>query len=847
VTLTADAPPILTQLLSERLPTQPYPGIRPFEEDEWPLFFGRQAIIEQLLERLSAARFVAVIGASGDGKSSLVKAGLFATLKHKHRRLGIRWQTVSMRPAGSPMWSLAEGLFTAIEQPEHQPGAPLPIDRIEPYRAALARGPHAIASILRAHGAPRGHNLLLLVDQFEELFRYDLAGGQAEIRTFLNQLADVVETPPDNFYLALTMRADFLGECARYPRFADLLNRASYLLRRMRPGELSEAIARPAELFGGRVDPGLLETLLRDAQGEQDQLPLLQHALMWLWTREIRSLRAAGTPDAAPVLELSDYASVGGVAGALSQHLNEIFDGLGGPEASPQRRGELQLATRRMFQALSRVADTGQVTRRPLRFAALAAETGVPGDDLATVINALRGEGRRFLMTSSTPIDDGSVIDVGHEAVIRCWDKLSGVQGWLREEQFDAETWDRLHRRTRAFIRNPGDLLSAEELTEFATFWERRRPSAAWTHRYGAQEPPPTGPADGTKATSIGESAEALLKASRRRRHLRLAAGLIIGLIVLLGLAGSVLSVVLYSSWAQERELRDKAEQARQQAEQARLSAEKAQREAEKERERALAGEREARNSAEDLQQALLALQKGEVNEARDLIETQRDRLVSIQSAAPPVATAADDISRYTLFLHTGGGPGGTADLVKGVLQKQGYTVRPDGDTDDSGGPGVDYFYDQDRAGAERVAGVVNSALPEDLKRLQPRRQQARNPPGYLGVWLFDPPVVVATSTWNAGPPDRGWCLQRDRRAFTESRAGNFLVNCYASQDDCRVMRRSDRGPRTPCVFVNNLGSAQWKPGRGSAPPGGRPASWFQYSPEPMGPPFPQLEASDGK
>src|SRR4051812_29968876 len=124
-------------LAAGRIPDPPYPGIRPFKEHEWPIFFGRQAIMEEILERLSSRRFVAIIGSSGGGKSSFVKAGLFATLKHKHKRLGISWRTATMRPAGSPMWSLAEALYRILDPSpiEPEPDKAAPVDAVEPYRA----------------------------------------------------------------------------------------------------------------------------------------------------------------------------------------------------------------------------------------------------------------------------------------------------------------------------------------------------------------------------------------------------------------------------------------------------------------------------------------------------------------------------------------------------------------------------------------------------------------------------------------------------------------------------------------------------------------------------------------
>ena len=137
------------RLAGGRIPDPPYTGIRPFQQNEWPIFFGREAIVEDLLRRLSRDRFVAVVGASGGGKSSVVKAGLFATLKHKHARLGVAWETASMRPAGSPMWSLAETLCRITTQRDKASDQQLPADLVEPFRGALARGSGAIAAVLR--------------------------------------------------------------------------------------------------------------------------------------------------------------------------------------------------------------------------------------------------------------------------------------------------------------------------------------------------------------------------------------------------------------------------------------------------------------------------------------------------------------------------------------------------------------------------------------------------------------------------------------------------------------------------------------------------------------------------
>jgi hypothetical protein len=531
-------------LADGRIPDPPYPGIRPFEENEWPIFFGRQEMLERLLERLSGrrllaisdlpgdqlnpevrvrrGRFVAIIGASGGGKSSLVKAGLFATLKHKHKRLGIIWRTATMRPGSSPMWSLAETLYRTLHPSPVSPDKAAPAHAVEPFRAGLARGRRAIAAVLEEHALPAGENLLLLIDQFEELFRYETLGGEAEITNFLDQLVDIIDQPPEGFHLALTMRSDFLGDCARYPRFADALNEASYLLRGMSNDELTEAVLHPAELLGGRVEGDLLDRMIRDAQREQDYLPLLQHALAWQWACARNHVPESGSLRQPVVLNLQRYAAVGGLTGALSHHANAIYELLG---ATTERRRALRFAAKRLFQSLVEAGSRGRVTRRPLPFVQIVAETGLPAVDLKEVIEAFREVGHSFLMPPRPqPIEDSTVIDISHEALIRQWDKLNGRdldEDWLEEEQADAEIWRRLYLHLQAFGKNPRRLLDGSEIDEFNDLVEKRKLSPVWFQRYipehrevsavGFQQPQPK---------DLLKSIETLLTDSQKRQQL---------------------------------------------------------------------------------------------------------------------------------------------------------------------------------------------------------------------------------------------------------------------------------------------------------------------------------------
>ena len=271
--------------LRESMPTPdtlrpPYPGLRPFEADEADLFFGREQHVDALLERLSGSRFVAVVGESGAGKSSLVRAGLLPALEAGFVvEAGSDWRVALMRPGGAPLHALADALLT--------PGVLYPDDAGSHREFALAelrRGPFGLARVVRDAHLGRHCNTLIVVDQFEELFRYCREPAQKDQASiFVELLLQASHQRQVPVFVVLTMRSDFLGDCARFRGLPEALNDNQYLTPRLTREQLAAAVSEPARVCGGTVETALVDELCNAVGDDQDQLPLLQHLLMRLW------------------------------------------------------------------------------------------------------------------------------------------------------------------------------------------------------------------------------------------------------------------------------------------------------------------------------------------------------------------------------------------------------------------------------------------------------------------------------------------------------------------------------------------------------------------------------------
>jgi hypothetical protein len=446
----------------ERLQTleNPYPGLRPFETTESHLFFGRDVQVAELVTRLERHRFVAVLGVSGSGKSSLVRAGLIPALERGHvAEAGGRWRMVVTRQAGTPFESLAADL-----------------ERVGLEAAGLRQSSHGLIRV--AGQLPPDESLLVVVDQFEELFRYkDLRPLSGPARQTQDRLAaDAAEFvqlilaasrhhPP--VYVVLTMRSDYLGDCAEFRDLPETLNDCQYLVPRMTRQQRKEAIERPL----GRVAiaPSLVQRVLNDAGDEPDQLPVLQHALMRTWSHWRRS-----DPDRIRRIELGDYEAIGGFAGALNRHADELLAGV------PPETAE------RVFKRLTARGRSSRERRDPARLAEIWAVCGAVTRErqaeVTGVVDHFRRGDATFLNPLAGAIEPDTYIDITHESLIRLWQKLRDE--WLPEEQQAAKTLFDLVERAGTWKAGRGELLVGLDLASAAAWDRRRNTSVAWAQHY---------------------------------------------------------------------------------------------------------------------------------------------------------------------------------------------------------------------------------------------------------------------------------------------------------------------------------------------------------------------------
>jgi energy-coupling factor transporter ATP-binding protein EcfA2 len=502
----------------------PFPGLRPFSTEESILFFGRETHTTELLRRLSESRFIAITGPSGCGKSSLVYAGLLPALYRGYLvNATSRWRFATFRPGNEPIDALAAALA--------KEDALGPLD-VESLRAMLGATSGGLVEAVRWAGLAPGENLLVVADQFEELFRFAAEGreGESERSLFVSLLLHAVESGAP-IYVALTMRSDYQGACSQFPGLPEALNRSQYLVSRMTREQYRQAIVRPLELVGVGITPRLVNRMLNDTGSDPDQLPVLQHALL----RTYRYWKAAGEQGDIDLIHY-EAKEVGGIETALALHgdgilarfpneplAEKVFRCLTGPEG-------------RRPKELHKIYDVVKATSEPAKARVKA------------IIAAFAQHDESLLMLSSPELEPDTVVDITHESLIRKWPALAE---WVKEETKSADWYDDLARDVILKRSNQAEPWQDPKLSLVLERYNLEGWNKDWALQYRPSGDPPFDEVKKFLDDSVAAQA-------RRRRRERLANRLLLALLATVAVAISVIYLLDQRHQRTEKELSDK-------------------------------------------------------------------------------------------------------------------------------------------------------------------------------------------------------------------------------------------------------------------------------------------------
>ena len=380
----------------------PYPGLAPFTEEQAQFFFGREAQVQWLLDKLkqgmqteTGVRFLAIVGASGSGKSSLTLAGLIPALRDTQSAGNDAWPVVVTRPGSRPLESMAIALACAPRISSAAGDALALSDQLAQDRRRLH---FTIAQAL--HDGPTSQRAVILVDQFEEAFTQ--CDDEAQRRALVDNLLCAATVPGGKAIVVLTMRADFYGHCAAYSDLAAAVSDHQDLVPPLTEAQLREVIVRPAQLCGSEVENALVHALVEEMAGQTGALPLLQHALRELWYGQSRGR-----------LSYEAYHALGGLRGALERRAEEIYSEL---------PGDQQRLCQRLFVRLTQLGRGTEDTKRRVT----AEELLAIGKDPRVVEQVLQrlAECRLVTMSGDGAPEAQRTVEVAHEALIRSWGRL---------------------------------------------------------------------------------------------------------------------------------------------------------------------------------------------------------------------------------------------------------------------------------------------------------------------------------------------------------------------------------------------------------------------------------------
>lgn len=501
----------------------PYKGLRAFQEADSVDFFGRDALVTQIRRRLledtsQMARFLAVVGPSGSGKSSVVKAGLIPTLRQDSLSGAGGWFIVEMVPTARPLEELEAALLRIA---------------INPPASLLQQLKEDDRGLLRASKRvlPQDDTqLFLLIDQFEEVFTQ--VEDEAERAHLLNSLFTAVTDPGSRVRVIVTLRADFYDKPLLYPNFGELIRSRTELVLPLNPDELEAAITGPAKRVGIKLEPSLVAAIVADVQQQPGALPLLQYALTELFER-----REGRT------MTLAAYREIGGTLGALARRADEIYESM-----TPAQ----QEAVHQMCLRLVTPGEGTDDTRRRVLQEELLSLSG----DRVAMEQAIAEFGKYRLLTfDRSPATRSPTVEIAHEALIRQWGRL---RRWLDDSREDLRAHRRLQVETEEWLyakRDRSYLGRGTRLAQYEEWLKTTRLALTAVEREYLDASIAAHQADEAREAERQAREEALEARSRRRLQL------LVAVFAFATVIASILGVFAFTQFQAAQEAQKVAEQ----------------------------------------------------------------------------------------------------------------------------------------------------------------------------------------------------------------------------------------------------------------------------------------------
>ncbi|MEQ8674240.1 MAG: protein kinase [Aggregatilineales bacterium] len=483
-------------------PANPYKGLRPFQEGDASDFHGRDELIGILMNHIAisegGSRFLAVVGPSGSGKSSVVRAGLLPKIR---RSVDSDWSNsfiVDMTPGNEPLKELENALLKVAVEPDADI-----ITRMTTSTRGLLESVNAVLP-------QDSSELLLVIDQFEEIFT--LTTDEEKRKTFLNNIYSAAHDPLSRLRIIITLRADFYDRPLLYSGIGDLIRNNTEVVLPLSPDELREAVVEPAQRVGLVLENGLIERIIDDVARQPGSLPLLQYTLTELYEQR-DNLR----------LTLEAYDKIGGITGALARRADQLFERL---------TDEEQAATRQLFLRLVNIGEGTEDTRRRAKQSEL--NTLISNREMMRGVIEEFGK-FRLLSFDNDPTTRTPTVEVAHEALIRRWMRL---REWINESRDALREQRKLATATGEWVtgeRKTTYLATGARLSQFEDLLNSR-----------------------TLALSEDERAFILASVNQRERNTRLRRAAVAGLTILTVIALIFGGVAAYQS-IQAAQARDDA------------------------------------------------------------------------------------------------------------------------------------------------------------------------------------------------------------------------------------------------------------------------------------------------